>query len=251
MRQACQVFGVLLFFLFSGYKLAAAISGVAIEIPVVGSVNGALVCSAAGGYGLCERPYDPNMFGVVNLEPAVSLTSTGSANLVPVISSGNARIQISGVNGPIKKGDFITSSLVKGFGMKAKNSGYVLGVALEDFDGQSQADQGRLLVSLGIKPAVMSTRASTNLIQMMREGVDAAFLSPLSALRYVTAGVVAAASVITGLWFFGRVARGGIEAIGRNPLAGKMIQFSVMMNVGLTLAIMAAGIIVAYIILVI
>lgn len=251
MPKACRVFTALLFFIGLSSVSVAAISGVAIEVPVTGAVDGAMVCTAAGGYGLCERPYDPSMFGVINLEPAVSLNSNNSGAVVPVVSSGNARVMVSGINGPIKKGDFITSSMVKGVGMKAKKSGYILGVALEDFTGQSQSDEGWVLVSLGVKPAVMSVGATTNLVQMMREGVDAAFLSPLSALRYVIAGLIAAVSVITGLWFFGRVARGGIEAIGRNPLAGKMIQFSVMMNVVLTLAIMGAGIVVAYIILVI
>lgn len=226
-------------------------SGVAIDVPLQNAGTGGLVCTYEGGYRLCDRPYDPNMFGVVNLEPAIILGASDSAGMIPVITSGDVAIRVSGVNGSIKKGDFITSSLIKGVGMKAKKSGYVIGMAGEDLELKTVDDQAWLTISLGVKPAIMSSGATTNLVQLMREGLDASFLSPLSALRYVMASLIAAGSVIAGLWFFGRVARGGIEAIGRNPLAGRMIQFSIVLNVGLTMAIMAAGIVVAYIILVI
>ena len=65
------------------------------------------------------------------------------------------------------------------------------------------------------------------------------------------AGIVALVSVLAGLIFFGKVARGGIEAIGRNPLASKMIWLSVVMNVVLTTAIMLVGVAIGYLILVI
>ncbi|KKW33506.1 MAG: hypothetical protein UY78_C0010G0001, partial [Parcubacteria group bacterium GW2011_GWA1_53_13] len=38
----------------------------------------------------------------------------------------------------------------------------------------------------------------------------------------------------------------GVEALGRNPLAGRLIEFGVFLNLFLTLGIIAIGIIIAY-----
>ena len=53
-----------------------------------------------------------------------------------------------------------------------------------------------------------------------------------------------------GIWYFGRVARSGVEAIGRNPLATRAIQLGVILNLLLTLVILLVGIALAYLILV-
>lgn len=215
--------------------------------------DGAVVCSSKDGYVLCERGHEPNMYGVVNLQPSVQLTATSASKVqtYPVASGGQTEVLVSSINGSIKAGNFVTSTTQPGVAGKALKSGYVLGTALEAWDNQDSEQNGLIKVNLGIKPAVMSARATTNLISMIKEGVEASFLSPLSALRYVVAGVVAAASVVAGLVYFGKVARGGIEAIGRNPLAGKSIQFSVLMNVVLTILIMLVGVAIAYLVLVI
>ena len=194
------------------------------------------------------------MFGVVTTTPSVQLVSesTPSGKLqYPVVSSGKIQVRVSSVNGVIKAGDFVTSSEISGVAGKALKSGYVLGTAVDSWEIEDTEQIGVIGVNLGIKPAVMSAKATTNLIGMIKEGVEASFLSPLSALRYVVAGIIATASVVAGLIFFGKVARGGIESIGRNPLAGKMIQFSVVMNVILTAAIMLVGVAIGYLILVI
>lgn len=227
-------------------------SGVATDLPINGQVeDGGVICASKTGYSLCGRDNDPNMFGVVSENPAVQFVQSGTAVVYPVVINGQVKVIVTGRAGEINEGDFVTSSTVLGAAEKARKSGYVLGTALEAFKPENPESLGRISVSLGIKPAVMSAKATTNLLEMVKEGVDASFLSPLSALRYVTAGIIAVAAVIGGLIFFGKVARGGVEAMGRNPLAGKMIQFSIILNVLLTIVIMAAGVLVAYIILVI
>ncbi|MEA3355707.1 MAG: hypothetical protein U9Q63_04475 [Patescibacteria group bacterium] len=230
-------------------------SGVATSVAINGDVlDGAVICSSKKGYELCSRGNDPNMFGVVDVNPAVQFvsTATGSGQKThPVVNSGQVQVRVSSINGVIKEGDFITSTSQSGIAGKALKSGYILGTAVDGWGVENVEQVGSIGVNLGIKPAVMSAKATTNLVGMIKEGVEASFLSPLSALRYVVAGIVATASVIAGLVFFGKVARGGIEAIGRNPLAGKMIQFSVVMNVLLTAGIMLVGVAVGYLILVI
>ena len=230
-------------------------SGVAVDVVISGEVSdGVVVCSTKQGYEPCFRGSDPNMFGVLTTQPSVQLVSesTPSGNLqYPVVSSGKIQVRVSSINGVIKAGDFVTSSEMAGVAGKALKSGYVLGTAVDPWEIEDTEQVGVIGVNLGIKPAVMSAKATTNLIGMIKEGVEASFLSPLSALRYVVAGVVVTASVVAGLIFFGKVARGGIEAIGRNPLASKMIEFSIVLNVLLTAAIMLVGVAIGYLILVI
>jgi F0F1-type ATP synthase membrane subunit c/vacuolar-type H+-ATPase subunit K len=82
------------------------------------------------------------------------------------------------------------------------------------------------------------------------EGMSGAFESPLAALRYVIAGILVVGSFIFGILHFGRIAKSGVEALGRNPLAAKTIQFGIIMNVMIAIVIMLVGLGIAYIVLV-
>lgn len=245
---------VFLLLIFPGIVLAQDnSSAIAISIPVTGDnlFDGAIVCSYETGYKLCENSYSPNMYGVVSLTPSVYLENDNatSSGQIPVISNGKAYVLVSGGPDPIMKGDYITSSDVAGIGHKAQKSGYVLGTALEDFTETNPDVTKKVLISMSIKPAILSQAAGVNLIQLIREGVDSAFLSPLSALRYILAGVVAAGSVAAGLFYFSRIAKTGVEALGRNPLAKNTIQVGIILNVLLSIGIMAVGLGIGYIIL--
>lgn len=227
-------------------------SGIAVPIPIIGEAkDGAIVCSTEQGSTLCQKAYDPGTFGVITFDPAVSFKlDISQEDHQSVISSGKAYVLVSTLKGPIKKGDFITSSITAGVGMKAVKSGYVLGSALQDFNESDPNKVGKILISVSIRPAVLSSGAGANLIELIREGVDAAFLTPLAALRYVIASIIIAASVILGFLYFGKIAKSGVEAVGRNPLAGRRIQTSVVLNVILTIVIMGGGLLLAYIVLV-
>jgi hypothetical protein len=52
----------------------------------------------------------------------------------PVVSDGIAHVRYNLQNGPIAKGDYITISSEPGVGMKATESGFTVGVALENSD---------------------------------------------------------------------------------------------------------------------
>jgi hypothetical protein len=228
-----------------------AASGIAVPIPINGETkDGYIICSSIEGNSPCIKAYDPGMFGVVTQEPAVSFKQDiPQEGTQPLISAGKTYVLVSTEKGVIKKGDFVTSSVIPGVGMKAVKSGYVLGSALEDYNETDPKKIGKILVSVSIRPAVLSSGAGANLIEMIREGIDAAFLTPLAALRYVIASIIIAASVILGFVYFGKIAKSGVEAVGRNPLAGARIQSSVLINVVLTILIMAGGLLVAYIVL--
>jgi hypothetical protein len=130
-------------------------------------------------------------------------------------------------------------------------SGNVLGVALEEYSNNDKSEVGKILVSIGIRPAIVATSARGNLVEALKQGLLAPTLTPLASLRYLLAMIVAVTAFILGFVYFGKVAKSGVEAVGRNPLASKMIQLNVAVNLVLTVAIMTGGLLLAYAILII
>lgn len=228
-------------------------SAVAVPIKVIGEVtNSTVLCAYPEGNSPCNKAYDPNTFGVVVLDPAIAFETTEKKDgEVPVVTNGKVYVNVSTINGNIKAGDYITSSVKSGVAQKAVKSGFVLGTAMEDFENDNPDSVGSIYVLVSIRPAILSSGAGANLIEMLRNGVDAAFMTPLAALRYVIAATVVIVTLIYGLLHFGKISKSGVEAIGRNPMAGKRIQFSVIINVLLTLVIIAVGLGLAYLILVV
>jgi len=212
--------------------------------------DGMVVCTSDTGNLVCNRASDPNMIGVVSLSPAASFgVASPPFDSFPVINNGKAYVLVSGENGSIKSGDFITSSSTSGLAVKAIKSGYVLGLAVDSFSGNTVSDTGKILVNIAVRPAVLSTKAGTNLILLIKQGMETAFLTPISSLRYIVAGIIAILSIGYGLSHFGKLAKSGVEAVGRNPLAAKAIQMSVFFNVILTVSVIGLGVAVAYLIL--
>lgn len=255
-RSIASIFGLLVIFsvfvCFPATVEAQKTSiGVAVSLQVPGDVNdGDILCASEQGNVPCDVAYDPRMFGVISLNPAVALANNDLQNGKPVVSSGKAYVRVSTVNGAINVGDYITASSKAGIGMKATKSGYALGNALEAYTDSNTDNTGIILVSLSIKPTILTTAALGNLLDLIKQGLDAAFLSPLSSLRYILAAVVVASSFILGFIYFGKVAKSGVEAIGRNPLAGSTIQLSVFMNILLMIMIVGIGLGIAYLILI-
>lgn len=222
--------------------------GVAISIPIDSPVTGGMViCSQDQIYIPCTKQYDSTMIGVVVTDPAVAFESSASqSGYIAILRDGKAKVQVTTDNGKIAIGDKLTSDNSPGKLMKANKSGYVVGTALSAYDGSGD---GEVLVALDIKPITLTEGAKNNLIDIIKSGLDGIFLSPLSALRYVAASIIVVAAAIAAFVYFGKVARSGVDAIGRNPLASKAIQLSVVLNVILTMFIIGLGVGVAYLIL--
>jgi hypothetical protein len=225
--------------------------GITVELSEENIKDGSVLCSSDGGVKQCREEYDANMFGIFVETPSVSIVNVNSTANKTVLNSGKAYVRVSSINGNIKKGNFVTSSKTPGVAQLADKSGNVLGVAVEDFTEQDKKIEGKILVLLGIRPAIVAKSSRGNLVETLREGFLAPTLTPLASLRYLLAIIIAVAAFILGFIYFGRVAKGGVEAMGRNPLARKAIQFTVAVNLLLTLFIMAGGLILAYIILII
>ncbi len=227
--------------------------GIAITVPIVDKDirDGDIISATPKGYKLSTYDYDPSIYGVVSLNPAVLLKEAQSnSKETPIITSGKASVRVSSINGPIKKNDFITSSKIKGVGEKANINGFVLGTSLEDYNNSNPNAIGRIQVLINPHYNAVFIATRTNLIENIRTVTGSPLLSPLTTLRYLLAAIIAIVSFVLGFVYFGRIARTGVEALGRNPLAARIIQLGIAVNVILTALIILVGIGIAYLILI-
>ena len=211
--------------------------------------DGDIITVTSDGYKLSSYAYDPSIYGVVTTNPAISLREKNS-KASSVISLGNAPVRVSAVNGPIKKNNPITSSKILGVGQKADINGFILGIALEDYSNSNPNAVGKILVSIDPHYNAAFIGAKMNLIENIKVVTGAPFLSPLTTLRYILAAIVTITSFVIGFIYFGRIARTGVEALGRNPLAARIIQLGIILNVALTAGIILIGVGIAYLILI-
>lgn len=207
---------------------------VVIEEPDV--QNGDIISLRGGKYVLSSRAFDAEVVGVVSVNPTVIVGSTAPRNSFPLVSSGAALVRVSTLQGEIRTGDYITITDIPGIGGKSDGISISLGTALEDYANPDPEEIGVISVAINITSATFFNRIQEN---------------PNIALRYLFAFLVAATSLIAGFIYFGKVAKSGVEAIGRNPLAARMIRFGVLFHLALTFGIIGTGFAIAYIIIVI
>jgi hypothetical protein len=212
--------------------------------------DGDVITFTPEGYILAKTPYDQSIVGVVSQTPAVSIQVEDNPDTYPVVPSGNVSVKVSSVNGPIAKGDLLTTSEIPGVAMKSTKVGFVLGTAIEDYNSSDPKAVGKIPVSLNIH-YFYSTQRQHNMTLTDLFNVAALSLAdqPSAIFRYIMAGLVMVTSIVVGYLTFAKVARNGLEALGRNPLAGKMIQFGIMLNVGITVAIVLIGGLIAFLII--
>lgn len=225
------------------------ISGIAITVPVNddNAKAGDIICSLKTGYSPCTNSYDSGMYGVINDDPSGYIELVGAGRLIN--TTGAVKVNVSSINGDIKAGDFITSSVTKGVGQLAIHNGYILGIAQEDYSNTDKDAIGQILVSISIHPTIGITDSRSDLLRVIREGLLSAQISPLAMLRYLTAALMVIAGFVLGFIYFGRIAKAGVEAIGRNPLSAKTIEFGLILHILLTIVIVGAGLGIGYLIL--
>ncbi len=224
--------------------------GIASYLPVEGESvkDGAIIISSNDGYFLANKPYDPQVVGVVTKNPAISLKTSGQEG-TPVVNVGTVYVRVSGINGQIKKDDFITTSEIPGSGMKADRSGFVLGQALSDSQSKTEKDSDLVLVTLNLHFQQVGSSTSNSFKNILNLTAIASYEDPSTVLRYVVATVIIISSFVVGFLIFAKAVNTGIEALGRNPLAGHMIQLSIVFNVFLIIIVIIVGIGLAYIVL--
>lgn len=227
-------------------------SGTAFSVPISDTEvqDGDIICTYPEGNLRCNTEYDTAILGVVNSDPAVSIEDYDITSSKLILTSGIATVRVSTKNGTIKEGDLITTSSIPGVGQKASKNGYVLGMAMENYEAESTEMIGKIQLVLNIHLTGGLSASRSNLLQFIREGLSVPIFEPVESLRYILAALMVIISFTLGMIYFGRASRTGIEAVGRNPLAKKVIQLTIFLNIVLTIVIVIVGLAIAYLILI-
>lgn len=224
----------------------------AVSVPILDPnvEEGSIVSYVDGEYILSIEAYDNNMFGLVSGNPALYLEDQNLESYVLVGSKGEMDVRVSTKNGAINRGDYLTSSEIPGVAQKADKSGRVLGIALESYEATDPNDINLISAYVDIKSHLKQESLTENLLTVISDGLSSAFLTPLASLRYIMALIVTAITFAIAFLSFSRLTSRGVEALGRNPLAGTSIKSVIIFNFILTFIIIASGLAIAYLILV-
>lgn len=238
--------------IFTKYNLSnlAEASSLGISVSMDSGVDGDIVIFKSGNYSLSSTPFDDGIYGVVNQSPVIGIKDRSITNSRLVVTYGATLVNVSSANGAIKKGEYVTTSSKAGVGQKADKTGQVLGIALEDYDNSSKDAVGQISVFVDIKTAFITNNYRGNLLSALKIGSFAPFLTPLASLRYILAAIVTAASFIIGFSSFAKISGNSLQALGRNPLAKKDINATVIFNFLLIFAVMGVGLGLSYLILI-
>lgn len=204
--------------------------------------------------------FDNKIFGIIQNQPLLVYRTDTQGK--PIVRSGIATVNVTTLNGPIKYGDYITSSAVAGKGQKALESGYTIGMALGAFTGENnpQIDGPRGKVALGQIPVAVRIEytelTNPRLAGRLFSFVASGFLENISdpkqlgnIIRFVSAGLVVLLSFTFGFLTFSRSIAKSVEALGRNPLAKSTIQLSMVINIALLVVTAVIGIIASLLII--
>lgn len=215
--------------------------------------TGDIISIEEGEYVKSTVEYDSQIVGVVNLNPAISLRFNDSETAVPVLDSGETLVKVTTQGGNIEEGDFITTSETPGVGKKADRPGFTVGVAKQSYSNDNTEEVQTITISVLPKYSVYGRGQEGSLqrsiLDVFSLSAIATYESPSVVFRSVVAALVVLISIVFGFFTFGRIATYGIEAVGRNPLAKRTINLSIIINVAITITIILAGITVAYFIL--
>jgi len=113
--------------------------------------EGSIVSVTSEGYTLSTKEYDANVVGVVRHSNVVMFSGPSVEDKYPVVTIGEVPVRVSAKNGPIQKGDSITSSSTPGVGMKATKQDAIIGVALSSFTSKQTEDIGTISADLNIR----------------------------------------------------------------------------------------------------
>lgn len=214
--------------------------------------NGDIVSVGSKEYSLANKPYDSLIGGVVVLEPALSIDLTDGIKSYPIVTTGKAFVNVNTSNGAIKSGDPITASKTPGIGMKATQPGYVIGTAQENYSEKDTKKTGTILVVLDTHyayPPVPGVGSGSKILEIFNLTAAASYQQPSLFIKYAISAFVVILTFVIGFLSFGRIASNGLTALGRNPLAGRMIQIGIFLNVLIALAIIFSGLLLAYLII--
>jgi F0F1-type ATP synthase membrane subunit c/vacuolar-type H+-ATPase subunit K len=240
---------ILIYMLFIGSVVFAQNTNISLTLIVQnvpsGPANGLIVVESGGNYQVSTTRSDTKTVGVITENPAITLRKSNNPQSYFVNSSGISLVKASNKSGKITKGDGLTSSDLPGTAVKAEPGEFIVGIALEDFD----APEGLVRADIRTGYSQNSESFNRSLLSIFRTGTQSLYLSPINSLRYVLAAIIGIASFLFGFSIFSKISGSGIQALGRNPLARKTIEFNIIIEFILNIAIIVFGLVIAYFIL--
>lgn len=242
----CLLFLAFVSFRFVHAQLSSYSIARYIEVNDSNVVEGSLITQNADGrYARARKPYDTQAKGVVVSSPAIFVKSDNQNKKYALVSSGETNVLVQTSNGSIKRGDLLRTSTVPGVAVRADKSGFVVGTALQDYSNENRSQNGLIKVELNIHYAPSPSSLGSSLTDIFSLSALASYEQPLIVFKYVVAAIITLTSFIFGFFYFGRIASKGVEALGRNPLASRAIQFGIVMNVLITCVIVGVGILIS------
>ena len=223
--------------LSAGPVLAALSVGFSAHSNIPAGTIVALANDGSGGVVTADTNSQQRMIGVVVASNQTSLSLGANNGQVQVVTSGLAPVLVSTANGNIKAGDPITLSSIAGVGMKATQSGRIIGIAAGSFSDASPGVQPATVgsgvskreVSLG--EVQLQVGVNSYSVQTPISGVLGAFQNiadtisgkTVAVVRLYIAAVILLAAVISATILIYSAVRNSIIAVGRNPLAKRSI----------------------------
>lgn len=177
---------------------------------------------------------------VASADTTINLANTANTGQVFVATFGHYDVLVSNQNGPIKSGDYVTISSLAGVGMKVDNDQpTVIGKATADFTGAGQVagtaklkdssgkqvsvSIGRIPVDISISHNPLQQLSANGLPSFLQHASEAVAGKPVDPTRvYIAIVVLFVGSMVAGGILYSGV-RGGLIAMGRNPMAKKVI----------------------------
>jgi hypothetical protein len=96
-----------------------------------------------------EQPCDPRLLGVVSAPESGASGGKITESYLPLAVYGYFPVRVTVENGPIRRGDPITSSSLPGYGMRSTGACRIVGYALEDAE---RAGEIQMFARLGDHP---------------------------------------------------------------------------------------------------
>jgi F0F1-type ATP synthase membrane subunit c/vacuolar-type H+-ATPase subunit K len=212
--------------------------------------DGSVMSSSDHGAILSNIPYDSQVLGVVARDAAIIINNISSTESgIPLVSNGEVYILVTTKEGVIKRGDLLTSSTTPGVAVKANRSGYVLGTAKEDDNNTDTSAIDKIVVDLNLHYFNSKSPFPGSLSDIFKIALLPTKEGPTALFKYIVAAAVVLSSIVLGFMTFGRTAAKGVEALGRNPAASRIIYIGIIFNISVVVLIVLAGLTVAFLIL--
>lgn len=197
---------------------------------------------------------------VIGNNNSVIALSNGQENQVQVATSGIVSVLVSDINGTIKKGDQITSSPIKGVGMKANSNVKVVGVAQtnpinnkkETYKDSSGNDKTVNLSEISVLVNVTyyfkepEKTVIPNSIQYLANAIAGKAVEPLP---IIISGAIFIITIIVVVSIIYSMIKNSIVSIGRNPMSQSAVYRDLIQLSLLVLGILAVALISIYVIL--